>query len=724
MSFAAGRRVRTPTVLQMEAVECGAACLGSMLAYYGRWVALEELRLMCGVSRDGSNAKNVVAAAQHYGLDAKGRRIDLTQALTLEPPYVVFWNLNHFVVFEGCRRDTVHLNDPASGPRKVSVKDFSDGFSGIVLEMKPNESFVPAGSPPSLLRSLAARIRGSEDALVYVLAVTLFLVVPGLIVPALLKAFVDDVLGMRAYEWVFPVLVTLLLAMAASGVLTWIQQKQLLRMEMKLSITTAGQFFWHALRLPAAFYTQRYTGDVVDRLQSCHRIAQLLSGSVSTNAANSIVVVFYLAVMLSYSVPLALIAVSVALLNGAAAALANRRRQDLSSNLLNERAKLSGSAMNGLQAIEALKSSGDEAAFFDQWSGHQTKLTNEDQRLGEITACLGAVPSALHQLGKVLVLSVGALLIIDGRLSIGGLVAFQLLMAQFSNPISALIGFAARLQEARGDLNRLDDVLHYPLDEIILGEREGAHRGVAPAGQLSGRIELRNVSFRHSPFGPEVVRNVSLEIQPGARVALVGASGSGKSTLARLLVGLYHPTEGDVLYDGEPIAAIDRDVFTASVSAVDQDVTMIEGSIRDNLTLWDSTISDDAVVRAARDASIHDVIASRPNGYEGPVAEAGRNFSGGQRQRLEIARALAGDPTVCVLDEATATLDAVTEQKIDDRLRRRGCTCVIVAHRLSTIRDCDEIVVLAHGEIKERGTHDQLMARRGLYAQLVAEPLV
>ncbi|MEE3327963.1 MAG: NHLP family bacteriocin export ABC transporter peptidase/permease/ATPase subunit [Myxococcota bacterium] len=714
-AFSSGKRV--PTFLQMEAVECGAAALGSILAYYERWVTLEELRVTAGVSRDGANAGNIVKAARTYGLSATVKRLDADQVLSLTMPFIVFWNANHFVVVESASSGQVRLMDPASGPRRVSREEFKKSYSGVALEFEPGPEFKPGGSSRGTLSLLLPRVRHSKDAVSAIMLISVFLVIPGLITPAVVKSFIDDVLSRGYYDWIIPLLLGLLLAALLNGVLTFIQQLYLLRLETKLTMGISSELFWQTLRVPVSFYSQRYAGDIATRVASCHRLAELLSGPLSTNTVSLFIVIFYAFVMSLYSIPLTIIAVIAAGFNILSVRLVSRSLRDLNSNLLNKQAKLNGAAMGGLQSIETIKATGAESDFFQIWAGYQTLSVNEQQRLGRVSTLLGASPSLISHITTALVLGVGGYLIIQGYLTMGALIAFQLLMGQFTAPIQSLVGFGSQIQQIRGDLSRIQDVMDHETDPLCeTPPLQGSDR----TEKLSGAIELRDVGFQYGPLDPPLIENFSLKLDPGCRVALVGTSGSGKSTLAKLILGLHQPTAGEVLYDGEKITEIPRELFTASVASVDQEIFLFESTIDEEIRLWDSSIERDVIVRAARDACIHNDIASRPGGYGGQVSENGANFSGGQRQRIEIARALAKNPTICVLDEATASLDAVTEKKIDDNLRRRGLTCVIVAHRLSTVRDCDEIIVLNRGKVVERGTHDSLMESNGRYAQLVS----
>ncbi|MFO7803302.1 MAG: NHLP family bacteriocin export ABC transporter peptidase/permease/ATPase subunit, partial [Desulfovermiculus sp.] len=707
------------------------AALGTVLAYHGRWVPLEELRAECGVSRDGSKASNVLKAARRYGLVARGFRKEIEQLGELPLPMILFWNFNHFVVLEGYKRGIYYINDPAQGPVKVSAEDFDQSFTGVVLSFEKGPDFVKGGTKPNVLRSLFSRLGRVKAALSYVFLASLFLVIPGILVPAFSKIFVDNILVKEMQGWVQPLLVAVLLTSLLSYALTWLQQNYLLRAESKMALTSSAQFFRHVFRLPMDFFAQRFGGEIGNRVQLNDSVAKLLSGDLATAFLNLVMIVFYAGILFVYDIWLTLIGISIAVINLVALRLVGRKRTDLHKRMLQDQGKLMGTTMSGLQMVETLKASGAESDFFSKWAGYHAKVLNGQQRLGLATSLLNVVPQVLMSLNIAIILTVGGFRVMGGHMTLGMLVAFKSLMNSFLQPVNELVSLGSKLQTASGDMARLDDVFNYPQDRQFHFAPETATAPDAPdtseispaalqdKHKLSGELEITKIAFGYSKLEPPLIQDFSLHLQPGQRVALVGGSGSGKSTLAKLICGLYPPWQGEISFDGVPRGRIPRTLLTTSLAMVDQDIFLFEGNIRENITMWDNTVPDNRVVSAAKDACIHDEIAIRPGGYDSHLSEGGGNFSGGQRQRIEIARALAVNPSVLVLDEATSALDPATEKIIDDNLRRRGCTCVIVAHRLSTIRDCDEIIVLDQGKVVQRGPHDRLIQEQGHYKQLI-----
>lgn len=719
--FTRRRRVKTPTVLQMEAVECGAAALAIILRHYKRTVPLEVLRTECGVNRDGSKASNVVKAARRYGMEAKGFRKDIKDLEEMRLPLIVFWNFNHFLVLEGFKGDQIFLNDPASGPRVVSFQEFDEGFTGVVLDIHPGPDFQPGGSDRSLVAAARSRLGGSWASLLFLVLLGLALVVPGLLAPIFTKVFVDEVLIGQLDSWVKPLLLGMAITAIVRGWLSWLQSVALLRFGAKLAITASSRFLWHVLRLPLLFYTQRSAGEISHRVGINDKVAQVFAGDVAGSLLSVMMIVFYAGLMLFFDLFLTLVAVSIALLNVLVLQLVARKRSDSNQRLLMDQGKVMATAFNGLRSIETLKASGTENDFFGKWSGFYAKALNAQQTLGASTVLMNAAPALLTALNTALILSVGGLRVMDGALTIGALIAFQSLTQSFISPVNQLVEVGGKIQEMTGDIKRLDDVLDYETDAGVGDDGDDADAVAAIGPRLQGYLDIRDLRFGFSPLEPPLIEGFNLSLKPGMRVALVGPSGCGKSTISKLVMGLYQPDGGEILFDGRPRGAIPRAVLVNSLAMVDQEIAVFKGTVRDNLTLWDRTISDETMTRAARDAQIHHEIMRRPGGYDSEISESGGNFSGGQLQRLEIARALVVSPTLLVLDEATSALDTVSEQIVDTNLRRRGCTCLIVAHRLSTIRDCDEIIVLDRGKVVQRGTHDSMKDVPGPYADLIKQ---
>lgn len=721
------QRVKTPTVLQMEAVECGAAALGIILGYYGRIVPLPELRQECGVSRDGSKASNVLKAGRRYGLEAKGLKKGLDNLKELASPYIVFWQFNHFLVVEGFNEQRVFLNDPASGPRSVSWDEFDEGYTGVVLVMNPGEEFKKGGKKPNVLVSLRSRLESVVGALVYCAAAGFLLTLIKLLIPVFSQVFVDEILVQERTDWLNPLLLAMAVTAIFQGSLTLLQLRYLRRLQIKLAVAMSGGFLWHILRLPMGFYAQRFAGEISDRTRLNNEVAEVLSGQLATTVIDMVMIVFFAAVMFQYDEILTIMVISFAAINILTLRWIYRKRVDANQKLMQDYGKASGASIAGLQSIETLKASGVESDFFSKWSGYYAKALNSQQELGVTNQFLSILPVLLTALSSALLLVVGGWRVIDGHLSIGMLVAFQAIVKSFQEPVNNLVNFAGTLQELEGNLIRLDDVLDNPTDlstnhkeKIFLAPREDNSQIVPTlSARLKGYIKLNNLTFGYSRLDPPLIENLSLSVKPGQRIAFVGGSGSGKSTVAKLIGGLYQPWSGEIRFDERLRQEIPHQILTTSIAMVEQDIFLFTGTVKDNLALWDTTIADKHIRRACEDAAIDDVVNSFSGAYNAQLQEGGGNLSGGQRQRLEIARALVNNPSILIMDEATSALDSETEKIIDGNLRKRGCTCLIVAHRLSTIRDCDEIIVLERGKVVQRGTHEELWQEEGVYAQLI-----
>ena len=711
-------RVKTPTVLQMEAVECGAASLSMVLGYFGCYRPLAEVRMQCGVSRDGSKATNILKAAKHYGFRAKGLTRSFKKLQETQLPVVIFWNFNHFVTLEGFGKNSVFINDPGVGHREVSIKEFKAAFTGVTLSIQPGEKFKKTGRKPSVWPSLFRTLRGYEKGFFYIFLASLLLVLPQFLLPAATQVFIDNVLLDKRTDWFRPLisfLAGVLFLQVAVDSLKALISRRLQLMQM-ISLNTG--FIWRLLRLPISFYTQRYPGEVVDRTKLNDSIAQTVSGPMSEVVANAITMLVLGTVLCFYNVWLTLIGIGFSLVNFLVLSklTAKRKEANLSASL--EMGKVQGCAIAGIQSIETIKAGGQEITFYTKFGGYLAKGMNSMQRLQSSSLALAVLPDFAKQMTGLLILLLGGLSVMEGQMTVGMLVAFYSMMTNFLRPLQEIFNFSSNIQELTGNVVRVEDVMSNPPepdrpDEISVDE---AGR---PIVRLSGQVEVDNLQFGFNPNMPPLIEDFSLKLNPGNSVALVGGSGSGKSTIAKIVCGLYKPLSGEILIGGTDLAKIPSVVFRNTLGFVEQEFGIFEGSIRDNLSLLDRTITDENIIQAAKDAEIHDVIQNMPKGYETILLENGGNLSGGQRQRLELARALVNNPSIVILDEATSALDAETEQLVMLNLRRRGCSLIIVAHRLSTIRDSDEIIVLASGKVKERGTHNEMIVKDGPYSQLV-----
>lgn len=710
-------KVKVPVVMQLEALECGAASLCMVLAYYGKWIPLEQVRADCGVSRDGSKAINILKAARSYGLIAQAYRYEPEQLVKNGRfPCIIHWNFNHFVVLDGFKGDKAYINDPAKGAYSVSMDEFDKAFTGVCLLFEPGENFVADGKPKSIWGFIKKRIVGTGPAMAFVVLTTAISSLLGIINPAFSRIFIDRLLTGKNPEWLYPFMLGLALITAVTLIVSWMQAVYMLKIQGKLDIVANSSFMWHVLRMPMEFFSQRTAGDIAMRQSLNVGIANTLISTFAPLVLETGMMVFYLAAMVRYSVILTAVGLLSIFINFAMARIISKKRINVTRVQMRDSGKLAGATMAGIGMIETIKASGAENGFFEKWAGYQAGMNTQSVKFSRVDQYLGLIPSLVSSLTNTAVLMLGVYLTIKGKFTAGMIMAFQGFLGGFTGPAMSLIRVSQTIQEMRTNMEYIEDVMEYPIDEKYGGNTDEA----GEYNKLSGEIVMKDVTFGYCKLNPPLIENFNLHIKPGSRVAIVGPSGCGKSTLSKLISGLYQPWSGEILFDGKPIKTINHSIFTGSVAVVDQDIILFEDTIMNNIKMWDSSIEDFEAILAARDASLHEVIMERDGGYNYKLLEGGKDLSGGQRQRLEIARVLAQDPTIIIMDEATSALDAKTEYEVVNAIKDRGITCIVIAHRLSTIRDCDEIIVMDKGKVIERGTHDELFARGGIYTSLVS----
>ncbi|MCR5774608.1 MAG: NHLP family bacteriocin export ABC transporter peptidase/permease/ATPase subunit [Lachnospiraceae bacterium] len=714
----AGRKVaRVPIVMQLEALECGAACLSMILAYYGKWVSLEQVRSDCGVSRDGSKAKNILIAARNYGMEASGYRFEVDYLKNEGTfPCIIHWNFNHFVVLDGFKRDYAIINDPARGKVKIPMDEFDKAFTGICLIFEPTEKFEKGGKKRSVLSFVKERMKGASAAFIFVAGTAVITSLMEVISPGFSRVFIDRLLAGRNPEWTYPFITFLAVFSAVQIIVAAIQEIYSLKINGKLAIIGNSTYMWKVLKMPMEFFSQRMAGDIQQRQSTNAMIAATLVNQFAPLFLQAVMMIFYLVVMMGYSPKLTMIGLFSIALNLVISSIISAKRVNITRVQMRDEGKLAGATTNGIDLIETLKAAGAENGFFEKWSGYQASVNMQQMAYLKLEQFLGMLPSLVSLLTSSTILLAGVYLAMNGRFTIGMIMAFMGYLEGFTAPATQLITTSQSIQEMRTQMERIEDVMNYP-DDPAYTESELDEE--ADYSKITGQVEMKHVSFGYSRLEPPLIKDFNMTIKPGGCVAFVGMSGCGKSTLSKLLSGLYQPWGGEILFDGKRREDIDRSIFTGSLAVVDQDIILYEDTIANNIKMWDKSIEDFEMILAARDAQIHDDIIQREGGYEYIISEGGKDFSGGQRQRLEIARVLAQDPTVIILDEATSALDAKTEHEVVSAIRNRGITCIVIAHRLSTIRDSDEIIVMEHGEVMERGTHDELFAKGGLYTQLV-----
>lgn len=712
----AGKVAKVPVILQLEALECGAASLAMVMAYYQKWIPLEQVRVDCGVSRDGSNAKNLLLAARNYGMNAQGYRFEpeiLKEKGTF--PCIIHWNFNHFVVLDGFRNKKAVLNDPARGVVEISMEEFDRGFTGVCIMLEPSENFVPDGKKKSMWQFVGKRLKGTRSAMLFTGIISLLTTCIGVMFPMFSRIFVDQLLPGWNPKWIRPFFMFLVVFAILQILLAGMESIYALRFQGKLAIKANAQYMWHVLRMPIEFFSQRMAGDIAARKATNAAIAATLVQTLAPTVLQLIMMVLYLVVILRYSIWLTMIGIAGMTINLLVNQYIATKRIHISKVQMRDEAKLVSATVSGIEMIETIKASGAENGFFEKWSGYQASANSQNVKGMKLGITYGVIPQIVLNVVNMGILAAGFYMILQGEFSVGMLLAFQTMLAAFMSPVTKLADAGTKIREMRTDMERMEDVMEYPVD---VEYPETTKKDIS-YDKLSGKLELRHVTFGYSRLAPPLIEDFSMTVEVGQKVAFVGASGCGKSTLAKLISGLYKPWSGEILFDGKPISEIDRNIFTGSLAVVDQDITLFEDTIANNIKMWDQSIEDYEMILAARDASLHEKILQRDGGYEYQILEGGKDFSGGERQRMEIARVLAQDPTIIVMDEATSALDAKTEYDVVKAIKDRGITCIVIAHRLSTIRDCDEIFVMERGKIVERGSHDQLMQLHGAYEALI-----
>ena len=704
-------RHRVPFIPQMEAVECGAASLAMVMAYHGHHAPLSEVRQACGVSRDGATARNIVVAARTYGLVPSARRLEPADLAAFDGPAILHWEMNHFVVLERWTPERVVILDPAEGRRIVTPESFDGSFTGIAIEFSRGASFAPRPKERVSRARYLGLLSGAGHALAMVVVASLALDLLAVVIPLATQLAIDDVIGRHRVDWLSLVGVSAAALVTFSAAWSLLRAQLAVRIRGRLDLSMTQQFVAHLLDLPVPFFAQRTVADLMSRVQSNKSIRDVLAGQSITLLSDGAMLLAYLGLIFAYDVGLTLIVLAAAASYVAIFLLARPSLQARTDDAQRKDVRATSALLQILRGMSTLKSAGVERASRVQWRNAWIASLNAGGEVAERQQTVTATLSMVQLLVPIAVLLVGGRRVLAGALTPGHLVGFQMLAAGFLLPLQGVIETLLRLQIVPVLFGRMDDVLQSAPEAS----------GGTKAPRLSGAITLEGVSFRYSPTAQPVLSSISMHIEAGTKVALVGPSGSGKSTLARLLLGLYPASEGRILLDGHDLADLDAASVRRQIGVVLQETALFEGTVADNLGIFYPHAPREQLVHAARVAQIHDDILALPRGYDTRISSGGGALSGGQRQRLALARAIVHRPPVMILDEATSALDSVTESAIEKYLSTRACTRIVIAHRMSTVRDADTIFVLSGGEIVDRGRHDELLARGGLYARLLRD---
>ncbi len=714
------RYEKTPLIFQMEAAECGAAALTSILAWHGKNVPLEKVRVETGISRDGCNAGNILSAAKNFGLSGQGYEIDLDGLENVSLPCILHWNFNHFVVYEGRKGKYFFLNDPAVGRRKLRREEMDECFTGIVLEFTKIPSFQSGEKNRKIQEFVWKRVSQEYRNILSLIAAGIFLAFPGLLIPVMTQVFIDRILSDGQTRWIFSFV--LIFAAALLFQAFWILYRGwILRLfRNRMVLNTSFEFLYHMFRLPMNFYEQRYPGDLSERIFDNYRVCDFFSGKLAQMVLDVFTACFYFILMIFYSGRLALAGAAGVLIFVFFVTAAFHLIEDDMQKLKQDEGKLVGVVYAGMSISKTIKASGAEDSYTGKVLGYYAKMVRQEQRIGKTQEVITTAADIVPQILFLILLFLGSRSVIEGKMTAGMLAAFLSLLTVFLDPVMQVAEFVRQIQEFKVDMLRMDDILSYEEEERFCESEETALKADIGPG-IQGRVEVKNISFGYHRLHPPFVKDLSFLVGSGDSIAFVGSSGSGKSTVAKVLSGLYSPWSGEILIDGKPIQEIPQDVLRSGIGVVNQEITLFSGTIRDNLTMWNPAVMEGDMIQATKDACIHEEIIKKPGSYEYVVRENGMNLSGGQKQRLEIARALAKNPSVLIMDEATSALDALTEKKILDNIKRRGCTCVVIAHRLSAIRDCNLIVVMDKGQVSAMGTHETLKKSSEVYRRLIRD---